>query len=178
MGRSKKSLQWVGGGVIKEAESDGSTTPSEVIQLVPAIPIADAQGAPAKCVIKAVYLHFSSRRILLSQIDAFGFIMWVANRQENSDLPIQSLNAIATASGPYANKAILLNAPLNVPPVILQNSTGPIFNTGDGLIAEHHTYEAERRLDRNSQILCLNLNSDLSVVMRTFVQWRVLLAYG
>ncbi len=174
----KKRLQWVGGGTIREAETDASTSTAEVIQLVPPIQTSTQTGGPSECLIKAVYLHFSSRRILLSALDAFGFIMWVATRQENANLPVQSLDAIPSDKEvPYANKAIMLMAPLAVPPLL---AAGDLlsFQTNDQIITEHHTFESNRKLDRNSQILCLNLNSDISVVMRTFVQWRVLLQYG
>lgn len=173
---SKKEIAWVGGGVIKEPETDAGTTPAEVIQLVPAIPVTAGQGQPAKCLIKGVYLHFSTRRILTTTFDALGFIMWVATRTENSDLPVQSLNAIATASVTYSNKAIMLNAPLQVPP-LLGTSDLLAFTVNDQVIAEHHTFEAKRKLDRQSQVLCLNLNSDVSLVTRVFVQWRVCLEY-
>ncbi len=173
----KRNLQWVGGGVIREAETDASTSTAEVIQLVPPIQVATKDGGPSNALIKAVYLHFSSKRILLSSLDAFGFIMWIAIRQENANLPVQSLDAIPANNTPYANKAIMLMAPLQVPPLL---AAGDLlsFQTNDQLITEHHTFESNRKLDRQSQILCLNLNSDISVVMRTFVQWRVLLEYS
>ncbi len=177
MARKGKRLQWVGGGQIKEAETDVSTSTAEVIQLVSPIQVATQQGGPSECIIKAVYLHFSSKRILLTSFDSFGFIMWIATRQENANLPVQSLDAIPVNDNPYVNKNIMLMAPLEVPPLL---AVGDLlsFQTNDQLITEHHTFESNRKLDRQSQILCLNLNSDVSVVMRTFVQWRVLLQYG
>ncbi len=66
-------------------------------------------------------------------------------------------------------------APLPVPPVL---SSQAIFTTSEEIVAVHHEYQATRKFDRNSQVLCMTLNSDVSLVTRVFCQWRVLLSYG
>ncbi len=174
---SKRKTQWVGGGQVIEPETDASTSIGEVIQLVPALPIADVRGQPTQCLVEAIYLHFSIRRILTTTFDALGFVVWMANIQEGGAAPVQSLDALSTTDRAYGNKAIMMMAPLSVPP-LLGTSDLLAFTVNDQIITESHEYQAMRKMDRSSNVLSLILNSDVSVVTRVFCQWRVLLSYG
>ncbi len=84
---SKRKYTWAGGGQVIEPETDAGTSVSEVIELVPAIQSANEGGAPASCLIEAIYLHFSIARILISNFDALGFMVYLSNVAEGGNTP-------------------------------------------------------------------------------------------
>ncbi len=151
---------------------------TEVIQLVPALPQANALGENTQCLIEAIYLHFSIQRLLITNFDALGFVVWLAALQEGSSaLPVQSLDALSTRDRDYGNKAILMMAPLPVPPILASSDLVSAI-TNEAIVTDHHEYQATRKYDRAGQVLCMAVNSDVSVVCNVFCQWRVLLSYG
>ncbi len=172
----KRRTTWVGGGEIRIPETDAGTTVSEVIQLIPPQPLTQGVGDRTKCVIDAIYLHFSIRRIALNAVDALGFIVYQSQVLEAGDTPSQSLDALSLQGRAYANKAIMMMAPLPVPPLL---GAGDLltFVANDQVMVASHEFQASRKHDMASQVLCLNLNSDISAVFRVFCQWRILLAW-
>ncbi len=170
----RKSTFWVGGGEIREPETDASTSTGEVIQLLPAVVRTANLGPDTSVVIEAIYLHFHIHRILTTVFDALGFMVWISNVTETSELPVQSLDALSTDDRAYANKNILMMEPLPVPPNL---NSGDLLSAAvnDEIYVSSHQFRASRKLDRASNVLCLNLNSDVSAVTRVFCQWRILL---
>ncbi len=177
---SKRQYEWIGGAKLLTPETDAGTTISEVEQLIPPRPQADVAGNRDRFLIEAIYLHFSIRRAgtnALSAPDALGFLVWQESVQEGQNLPIQSLDALSLGSRLYSNKRIMMMAPLPVPP-LLGSSDLLTFIASDEVKTSHHEYQATRKHDRGSQVLCLNVNCDISLVFRVFAQWRVLVSYG
>ncbi len=174
---ARKQVEWVGGGVIKEPETDASTAIGEIIQMIPAKPVADPSGTRDIFVIDAIYLHFSIHRILTTTFDALGFMVWQEPVQEGSNNPIQSLDALSTTARLYSNKRIMMMAPLPVPP-LLGTSDLLAFTVNDEIKTASFEFQASRKHDRSNTVLCLGLNSDVSLVTRVFCQWRVLASYG
>ncbi len=170
----RKSTFWVGGGVIREPETDVSISTGDVIQLLPAVLRTANLGPDTSVVIEAIYLHFHIHRILITPLDALGFLVWISNVTETSELPVQSLDAISVDDRAYANKNILMMEPLPVPPVL---NSGDLLSAAvnDEVIVSSHQFRASRKLDRASNVLAMNLNSDVSSVTRVFCQWRILL---
>ncbi len=173
---AKRRTTWVGGGQLKIPETDAGTTPSEVIQLIPSQPLTEQAGDRTKCVIDAIYLHFSIRRILNSNPDALGFIVYQGQVNETADNPVQSLDALSLAPRAYANKNIMMMAPLPIPPLLGAGDLAS-FTTNEAVLVAHHEFQASRKHDMASQVLCLNVNCDISLVLRVFCQWRILLAW-
>ncbi len=173
----KRKTNWVGGGQLVVPETDASTSIGEVVQLVPALPIADFRGQDTACLVEAVYLYFSIKRLLITDFDALGFVMWMSNIQEGGAAPVQSLDALSTTDRAYGNKAIMLMAPLPCPPFLASSDLASAIVSAE-IKAAHHEYQAMRKMDRASNVLALAINSDVSLVAQVFVQWRVLLLYG
>ncbi len=171
-----RKTTWVGGANLRIPETDAGTTPSEVIQLIPPQLFADAATARTKFVIEAIYLHFSIRRILLSAVDSLGFIVWQSPVNESNDFPVQSLDALSLNSRAYANPDIMMMAPLPVPPLLGAGDLAT-FQTNDEVLVASKEFQASRKHDTARQVLCLNVNSDISLVFRVFCQWRVLIAW-
>ncbi len=173
MGKRKATF-WVGGGQVIEPESDGNTSTAEVIQLVPAVLRTANLGPDTSVLIEAIYLHFSIHRLLISELDALGFLVYVSNVTETSELPVQALDALATDDRAYANRNILMMAPLPVPPTV---ASGDLLSASvnQAVLTSSHSFRATRKLDRASNVLAMTVNSDLSVVVRVFCQWRILL---
>ncbi len=171
---SKKQYKWVGGGEVIQPVPDSSTATSDVIQLIPAQPVAAPQNERTGFLIEAIYLNFSIQRILTTTFDALGFLVYQIPPIEDSANPSLALDALSTSSRLYARKNIMMMAPLPVPP-ILTLEAGVI--TSDEIKTSHHEYQANRKHDTASQILAMTLNTDLSDVTRVFCQWRVLLSF-
>ncbi len=171
-----KQYMWLGGGEIRVPETDVSTSVGEVIQMIPPQPVAEVVGARTKFLIEAIYLHFSVRRILTTTFDALGFVVYQSPITEGTNNPAQPLDALSTTDRLYSNKRIMMMAPLAVPP-ILGTSDLLAFSVNDEIVTEHHEYQAMRKHDRASEVLCLNLNTDVSNVVSVFCQWRVLTSW-
>lgn len=99
---------WVGGGQNIQPETDASTGVDEIIQLVPALLLADQPGMPSACLVEAIYLHFSVRRILTTTFDALAFLVWVGQVQEAGNNPVQALDALSLQPRLYSNKVIMM----------------------------------------------------------------------
>ncbi len=173
----KKTYSWLGGGEIIEPQTDASTATSDVIQLIPAQPVAAVTNERTRFLIEAIYLNFSVARILTTTFDALGFLVYQIPPIEDSANPSLALNAISTSDRLYSRKNIMMMAPLPVPPVLSNGSTGAVF-TSDEIKVSHHEYQANRKHDTASQILAMTVNSDVSVVTRVFCQWRVLVSWA
>lgn len=173
----KRKTQWIGGGQNIEPSTDVSTAIGDVIQMIPVLPLAEIRGQPTSMLIEAIYLHFSIHRLLITELDALGFVVWVANLQEAGNLPVQTIDALSLNDRLYGNKAIMMMAPLPVPRIALSGDL--VSATVDQeVLTAHHEYQAMRKLDRSSNVLSLIVNSDVSVVCNVFCQWRVLVSYA
>lgn len=170
------TVTWVGGGQIRLAETDVSTATSDVLQLIPPQPTTEIVGLPQRSVIDAIYLHFSIRRELITQVDALGFMVYQQPVAEGSAQPAQALDALSTTDRLYANKAILMMAPLPVPPILASSDLVTAI-VNEEVLTSHHEFAAMRKHDRSSQVLCMTVNCDVSDVVSCFCQWRVLLRY-
>lgn len=171
-----RKTQWIGGAQNYEPQTDASTALGDVIQLIPALPIGEFRGQPTAMVIEAIYLHFSIQRLLITNFDALAFMVWVANLQEGGSAPSQALDALTLVDRQMSNKAIMMAAPLPVPPIFL---AGDLLtaSVNEEIKTSSHEFQASRKLDRSSQVLSLVINSDVSVVTNVFSQWRVLVSY-
>ncbi len=177
MARNKRSYQWVGGGEILTPKTDASSAVGDIFQIAPAASRTVAEIGRTDCLIEAIYVHVSTHRLLTTSFDALGLIVWVANVSEGSANPVQTLDALATDVRAYGNKNILIMEPLEVPPVLASSDLLSV-TTDDRILHHKATFQATRKLDRAQQVLSLQLNSDVSDVVRCFVQVRALLSYG
>ncbi len=173
---SKKQYSWLGDGTIIEPQTDASTASSDVIQMIPAVATADLANTRTRFLIEAIYLNFSISRILTTTFDALGFCVYQMAPQEGQQNPALALDAISTEDRLYARKNIMMMAPLPVPAILVNGFTGTVL-TNDEIITSHHEYQANRKHDTASQVLCMTLNSDVSVVTRVFCQWRILVSW-
>ncbi len=174
---SKKNYTWVGGAQIIEPETDAGTTPSELLVLVPPIQTTEIVGGPQSCLIEAIYLNFSVRRILISTIDALTYLVYVGDLADNSNLVSTALNSQSLNDRLYSRKDLMMMGPLPVPP-LLGASDLLTFVVNDEVVTHHAEYQASRKLNRASQSVVMAVNCDVSIATRVFCQWRVLLSYG
>ncbi len=174
---AKRSYSWIGGAQNIEPETDAGTTVAEVIQLIPAQQVANIVGNRTDMLIEAIYLHFSIHRLLITEVDALAFLVYQSAVAEGGNTPGQALDALTLVDRDMANKAIMMHAPLPVPRIALSGDLLSGTVTEEILVA-HHEYQAMRKHDRASQVLCLTINSDVSVVLNVFAQWRVLVSWG
>ncbi len=172
----KRTYQWLGGGQNIQPETDSGTGTDEIIQLIPAQNIANIANERTRFLIEAIYLNFSIRRILVTTFDALGFLVYQIPPQEGSQNPSLALDALSLVDRLYARKNILMMAPLPVPP-LLGNTDLSGFVTDDRILTSHHEYQARRKHDTASQVLCMTVNSDVSVVTSVFCQWRILVSF-
>ncbi len=174
---AKRRKQWVGGSDLIVSATDASTAVSDITEMIPAELSTAAVGQNTQCLIEAIYLKFSIRRLLITSFDALGFMVWVANVAETGNTPVQALNALSTTARTYGNKNIMMMAPLPVSP-LLAASDLLTFVPNDEILVADHEYQANRKLDRSNQVLSLTVNSDVDAVVQVFAQWRVLLTYA
>ncbi len=173
----KRQYSWIGGAQNIEPETDAGTTTSEVIQLIPAQQVATIVGNRTEMLIEAIYLHFSIHRLLITEVDALAFLVYQSPMAEGGNVPVQALDALSLVDRDAASKKIMMHAPLPVPRIALSGDllSGTVT---EEVLVEHHEYQAMRKHDCASQVLCLTVNSDVSVVLNVFCQWRVLVSWG
>ncbi len=174
-----KIYSWIGGAKSMEPQTDASTATTDVIQLIPAVPTGGAAGDTllrTRFLIEAIYLHFSVVRVLTTDFDALGFLVYQIPPVEASNLPSLALDALSLNPRLYARKNIMMMAPLEVPPVLGASDLATFTLSGRHMVA-HHEYQAMRKHDTASQVLAMTINSDVSVVVNVFAQWRVLVSW-
>ncbi len=174
---AKRIYSWLGGAQNIEPETDAGTITSEVIQLIPPQPTAEEVGGRTDMLIEAIYLHFSIHRLLITEVDALAFLVYQSSIAEGGNNPSQALDALTLIDRDMANKKIMMHAPLPVPRIALSSDllSGTVT---EEVLVEHHEYQAMRKHDRASQVLCLTVNSDVSIVLSVFCQWRTLVSWG
>ncbi len=172
-----KVYSWFGGGANYEPQTDASTNIADIIQLIPPLSLADEAGARTRFLIEAIYLKFSVQRLLATNFDALGFIVYQMAPRESDNLPTTALDALSLSSRLYARKSIMMMAPLDVPPNVFTSDL-LAASPNDEIKTSAHEYQAMRKHDRANQILCLAINSDVSVVTSVFSQWRVLVSWS
>lgn len=170
-----KTYSWIGGAKSMEPQTDASTSTTDVIQLIPTTAVSAATISRTRFLIEAIYLHFSITRVLTTDFDALGFLVYQIPPTEVSLNPSLALNALSLDERLYARKSIMMMAPLEVPPVI-QNGVDVFTLSGEHKVA-HHEYQVMRKHDTASQVLAMTVNSDVSGVVNIFAQWRVLVSW-
>ncbi len=174
---AKRIYSWIGGSQNIEPETDAGTTVTEVIQLIPAQPVADTVGARTDMLIEAIYMHFSIHRLLITEVDALAFLVYQSSIAEGGNTPSQALDALTLVSRDMSNKKIMMHAPLPLPAIFLAGDLATAQVT-EQVLVEHHEYQAMRKHDRASQILCMTVNCDVSLACNVFCQWRCLVSWG
>ncbi len=157
------------------AETRAGTSVADVVQMIPGVPIADDAGARTKFLIEAMYLHFSVHRILITEVDALGFLVYQGNMSDSGNNPVQALDALSLEDRLYTRKQLMMMGPLPVPPIIFDGVSA--FTTQEQVQVASFEYQANRKHDRSQQVLCLTVNCDVSLVVRVFCQWRVLVSW-
>ncbi len=177
MARNKRSYQWIGAANVFLPKTDASSATTGILEIAPALlRTAPVQGR-TDCLIEAIYIHISTHRVLTTTLDAAGIIVWVANVSEGSDNASQTLDALSTEDRAYSNKNILIMEPFAVPPTVSSSDLVSVA-INDAVLVSKHSFQATRKLDRSSQVLALQVNADVSDVIRCFIQVRALLSYG
>ncbi len=172
-----RTYSWLGGAQNIEPETAGSTTVSEIIQMIPAQLTTESAGDRTQTLIEAIYLKFSVKRLLITELDAAGFIVYQGQVATGSNNPAQVVDALSLSSRVYQNKNIMMMAPLPVPKIGLSGDLLSATITGEIQTGEFE-YQAMRKHDLSNQVLCLVVNTDVSVVLNVFCQWRVLVSWG
>ncbi len=175
MAKRKKEYQWLGGGENIEAQTGASTSVADVIQLIPGHALADDAGVRTNFLIEAIYLHFHVHRLLITELDALGFLVYQGNMSDSGNNPVQALDALSLEDRLYSRKQLMMMGPLAVPAIIFDGVSA--FTTQEQVLVSSHEYQASRKHDRSQQVLCLTVNADVSVVVNVFCQWRVLVSW-
>ncbi len=177
MAKKNRKTSWLGGGQNIEPQTDASTATSDVIMMIPPTAAADIPGPRTTFLIEAIYLHFSVHRLLITEVDALGFMVYQIPPSEAGNLPSLALDSLSLQDRLYARKNIMMMAPLPFPGIFLSSDLGSATVMQEGLVA-HHEFQAMRKHDTNSQVLALTVNSDVSVVFNVFCQWRILVSWS
>ncbi len=173
---SKKVYSWLGGGQSIDPKTDASTSTADVIQMIPVQPVAELQNQRSRFLIEAMYLHFSVVRQGITTFAQLGFMVYQIPPIEDSPNPSLALDALSTSPRLYARKNIMMMAPLPCPPTLAASDLLS-FTPNDAILVAHHEYQANRKHDTASQLLCMTVNSDVDDVATVFCQWRILVSW-
>ena len=172
-GGSKKSYKWCGTGQTRVVETAVSTTTAELLILCPVVSIA----AYNNVIIERTIINFSIRRDTAGDILALAAMVCVQPVATGTALPVQSLDALDTSDAAYGAGNILHWEALPVP-ALVYDSTGDTMRVDGSVDHVQWDIPVKRKLNRERECLVLTINSDVSSVVKVFMQSRVLLLYG
>ncbi len=172
----KRSGEWLGGAKLITPAPDVSTTTAEIIALIEPIGVGDSVGVRTRFNIEAIYAHFSIRRLGIAEVEAMGFMVYQIQPSEASSLPLAALDALSTTARAYSNKAIMMMAPLPIPPFLASSDLATAIPS-DEVMVVHHEFQANRKHDRANQVLCMAVNAETDLEVSVFVQWRIWVTY-
>jgi len=167
---SGKKYKWCGGAIVRTVESFPNTAQNEIIVLCDTV----GDDSYSDCVIERSIIMFHIHRALNTTLDGFAGVLAIQkNDQSIPAEPVQVLDALSLIPAEYSNRDILHWAPLPVPPTM---STGTTLNRETVPVV--WDIKMRRKLHRSNEMLTLSMNTDITAVIRVFVQHRVLLSYG
>ena len=87
--------KWVGFGEARDVETSVGTAVTGVMQFVPCLVNPEAVG---EVTVEAVYMHISLRCLLVSTVDAVGYILAIQKCDIANGNPVEVLNPLAVTS--------------------------------------------------------------------------------
>lgn len=140
---------------------------ASVIQLVPTLSDVDIQQ---DVVMEVSHIHLSIRRLLASTLDACGYVIWMGKTLVSTTVPAQGLDPLSQSTFAWADKDIMLQGLLPIPPVQLNSA-----DVNQIRLENLHVYikvKSKRRFNRANHGIFLALSADVSNVIRVVTSRR------
>ncbi len=141
-----------------------------IIQLVPTIAenVADAQQ---DMVLEVSHIHLSIRRLLITNVDALGFVVWMGKVLVGTSTPAQGLDPLSQSTFAWADGDIMLQGLLPVPPVISAGDTG-VAEIDRSNTNFYIRVKSKRKFKRANHGIFLALACDVTNVVKVTVVRR------
>lgn len=166
----KRHGMWVGDNRVQTLLAGGPI--ANVIQLTPTVNQADPQDA----VHEVSHLHFNIERILTTAIDECGYVIWKGKVDVGGVVPAQSLDPLSLDALAWADKDIMMQGFLPVPPVIFDVAGTPAVNRS--LLHHYVEVKVKRKFGRVNHGIFMSVGCDVSSVVRVGVVNRTYLSFG
>lgn len=169
---NKRTGQWIGDNNLQTVLSHASGSVADIISLLPTNSIVEAA---ANVVFERCIIDFWTRRLLVTQPEALGFMVWDGDVLSGTTTPVEALDPLSGSTFSWAHKAIMQKGGLPVPPVFFNGVSNAV---GGELLHSQVDINVKRKLSRRNQQINLVVRCDLSSVMRVFTTWRTYYTYA
>jgi len=170
-GKGKKTVKWCGDSVLQTILAGAVV--NDVIQLCPTVGVDIASDV----VHQVSHIHLHIKRLLVSALDGFAYVVWSGKVLVGTGTPVQALDPLSLDAFDWADADIMLHGALPVPPIISAGNTG-VAEVDASVIPVHIEVKAKRRFSRVNHGIFMAISADVSSVMSVFIQHRTLLSYG
>ena len=126
-----------------------------------------------------MFLRFLTTRIGVSQVNAVGVVVAIQETIPTTGVPVTVINPLDTTADNFTLglKQILWTGLLPVPPVILTPSDDSKVVNNSNMLYEGE-FNGRRKLNRMNHAVTLTMVADVDVMVRVFVQSRILLRFS
>ena len=172
--RQRKRYKWCATAQTKVVETAVATSIAEIPILCAGISDMEIQG---DVTIERVFVHISTIRLLTGQLAAFAGVVAIQKLNAAGAL-LQVIDALEVTNPQfsYGSKDIMWAGQIPVPGTVLKS------DDSRDVTRETAVYDIDikvrRKLGRATHAFTLNLNIDVTAILSTFVQGRVLLSYS
>ena len=173
--RAAPRYQWCGHQSVQTLETSVATAASEIILLCAFLGDTNQQSTVT---VERIIMSFLIHRILATEFDACAFVVAIQETVPATGAPVTVINPLDTAADNFTLglKQILMTGLLGWPPVILRADDTSKENSAG--MYQSFEFNGRRKLNRMNHAVTLTVNTDVTAVLRMFVQTRVLLRFS
>ena len=160
--RQAGGYKWCGLNLLKTVETTASTATNEVVEICPDLSTAEMQGDVR---VERILINLNIRRLLVSGIDAFGWMVADQKIVPSTGLVSEVLPVLDTTNSTFTlgNRDLYGIGLLPVPPKVLQSDNTEIV---DGrVLVERIDLKPRKTLHRLNHALTFTVAADVTAVL-------------
>lgn len=156
---AKRRGKWVGDLSVHDLQAGPDV--ATIIQVVPTV----TDESLSDVVLETCHIHLNIERILVTAIDACGYVIWLGKVLVGTTTPAQGLDPLSLVSGAWADADILLQGLLPVPPVNVNGFDG-VKQINHSLAHVQLQVKSKRRFNRVNHGIFMAIACDVDNVVR------------
>jgi len=168
----KRSGQWIGDSFLKTIQGGGA-----VSELITLLPTAEQLDVPRDIVFERVIITMQVRRILVSAVEGFAWMIYKTGVLSGTSTPLEALNPLSQSTFSWSHGSIMQFGGLDVPPFISRGNDG--VAQIDGSV---HTTEVDihvkRSIKRANETVVLMIAADITNVLKVNTTFRTYYTYA
>ena len=168
--RLKRRYQWYGGQDTNAVSTVAGTGTTDIIELRPSHLSLDAMREYR---LERIILDISVHRTQTALVELLNMAVFMVDTN-SSGAPTDVLEIQSNDPFVFANKSLLHMACLSVPACGM-HSAGTLKITNQ-VECHHFDFKPRRKLDLAREAIGMQLNADVTAILKATIQWRLLLS--